>query len=122
MKVYCDSKTTISIAHNPVHQNETKHVEVDKHYIKEKIESDEICMTYVPTKHVADIFTKGLHRSDFEIFVDKLGMMNIHQLEKECRKPIRLFVIVFSLGIWFFSCFISSYLFPCLVEEIIKIK
>jgi len=36
MKVYCDNKVAISIAHNPVLHDRTKHVEVDKHFIKER--------------------------------------------------------------------------------------
>lgn len=35
-------------------------------------------MTYIPMKQqVANIFTKGLYRSNFKILVDKLGIMNI---------------------------------------------
>ena len=29
MKLYCDNKATINIAHNPVQHDRTKHVEVD---------------------------------------------------------------------------------------------
>ena len=39
IKVYCDNKSAIAIAHNPVLHDRTKHVEVDKHFIKEKIDS-----------------------------------------------------------------------------------
>lgn len=61
IKVYWDNKATISIAHNPVLHDRTKHVEVDKHFIKEKIDSGEICMSYVPTTNqVADVLTKSL--------------------------------------------------------------
>ena len=42
MKLYCDNKVAISIAHNPVLHNQTKHVEVEKHFIKEKIERDSL--------------------------------------------------------------------------------
>ncbi|RVW85752.1 Retrovirus-related Pol polyprotein from transposon TNT 1-94 [Vitis vinifera] len=45
--MYCDNKTMVSILHNLVHHDRTKHVEVDRHFIKEKIEQGEICMTYV---------------------------------------------------------------------------
>lgn len=38
MKLYCDNKAAITIAHNPANHDRTKHVEVDKHFIKEKIE------------------------------------------------------------------------------------
>ena len=45
----CDNKTAIDIAKNPIHHNKTKHVEIDRHFIKEKIEEGVIKLTYVPT-------------------------------------------------------------------------
>ncbi|PON84400.1 hypothetical protein TorRG33x02_198600 [Trema orientale] len=78
MKLYCDNKAAISISHNPMFHDRTKHVEVDKHFIKEKIEAGEICIVYLPTsEQVADILTKGLPRSTFEKLEDKLGLFNI---------------------------------------------
>lgn len=35
MSLYCDNKATISIAHNPIQHNRTKHIEMDCHFIKE---------------------------------------------------------------------------------------
>jgi hypothetical protein len=37
MRLYCDNKVAISIAHNPVQRDRTKHVEIDRHFIKEKL-------------------------------------------------------------------------------------
>ena len=39
MRLYCDSKSAINIAHNPMQHNRTKHIEVDRHFIKEKLDS-----------------------------------------------------------------------------------
>ena len=63
MKVFCDNKAIIAIAHNPVLHDRTKHVEVDKHFIKEKLEEWLIYMPYIPTnEQVIDILTKGLSK------------------------------------------------------------
>ena len=61
MRMYCDNKAAIAIAHNPVFHDRTKHVEVDKHFIKEKIEEGIICMPYIPTsEQIADVLSKGV--------------------------------------------------------------
>lgn len=78
MKVYCDNKAAIAIAHNPVLHERTKHVEVDKHFIKEKLDSGLICMPYISSDdQTADILTKGLHRRQFIRLVNKLSMEDI---------------------------------------------
>lgn len=77
MELYCDNKAAISIAHNLVHHYRTKHVEVDRHFIKEKIEDGKIWMVYVLSQQTANILTKGLPRQGFEDIVNKLGMINI---------------------------------------------
>ena len=78
MKLYCDNKAAISVAHNPVLHDHTKHVEVDKHFIKEKVDNGLVCMTYIPTEEqVTDVFTKGLHKRQFDFLVGKLAMEDI---------------------------------------------
>ena len=79
MKLFCDNKAAISIANNPVQHDRTKHMEVDQHFIKEKLESGVIYIPFIPTtQQVAGVFTKGLLRWGFEFFVSKLGMINIY--------------------------------------------
>ena len=78
MKLYCDK---ISVARNPVLHDRAKHVEVDKHFIKEKIDNGLVCMTYIPTEEqVADVFTKGLHKRQLNFLVGKLAMEDIFKL------------------------------------------
>ena len=59
IQLQCDNQSAISIAHNPVQHDRTKHVEVDRHFIKEKIEDNIITINYIPTgQQLADVFTK----------------------------------------------------------------
>ena len=79
MRLYCDNKSAISIAHNPVQHDRTKHIEIDRHFIKEKLESGLICTPYVSTNdQLADVLTKGLSGPVFESIISKLGMENIY--------------------------------------------
>ncbi|RVW63221.1 Retrovirus-related Pol polyprotein from transposon RE1 [Vitis vinifera] len=76
MKMFCDNQSTISIAKNPVHHDRTKHVEIDRHFIKEKIEEGIIKMLYVPTcLQTADILTKALPRKVFDDLSSKPGLI-----------------------------------------------
>ena len=80
MRIYYDNKAAINISHNPIHHDRTKHVEVDHHFIKEKIDKGTICITYVPTSEQAtDLLTKGLGKSLFEKLVGKLGMYDLYR-------------------------------------------
>ena len=81
MKMFCDNQSTISIAKNPVHHDRTKHVEIDRHFVKEKIEADIISLQYIPTnQQIADILTKAVPRKIFEDLNSKLGLLNIYNL------------------------------------------
>ena len=39
MMIYCDNKATTNIAHNLMHHDRTKHVEIDWHFIKGKTDN-----------------------------------------------------------------------------------
>jgi len=47
-------------------------------YIKEKLDSGQICIPYVSSQDLADFLTKGLNNNNFEMIVSKLGMENAY--------------------------------------------
>ena len=70
MKLYCDNKSAIDITHNLVQHDRTKHVEVDKHFIKEKLDSGLICTPFVSIKgQLVDVLTKELSRTAFQSII-----------------------------------------------------
>ena len=79
MKLCCDNNSAISIAHNLVQHDRTKHVEVDKHFIKEKLDNKLICTPFVTSKNqLADMLTKGVDQSIFHNITCKLVLKDIY--------------------------------------------
>jgi len=79
MRLYCENKVAISIAHNPVQHDWTKHVEIDRHFIKEKLRESIICTPYVKTgEQLVDILTKGVSSSVLHSALSKPGMQDIY--------------------------------------------
>ena len=49
--IWCDNIGVNSLAQNPVFHQRTKHIDIDTHFIREKVMSGEIDTRYVPTEH-----------------------------------------------------------------------
>ena len=79
MKLYCDNKSAIDIAHNSAQHDRTKHVEIDRHFIKEKLEAGIIIFPFVKSKdQLADVLTKVVASKVFIDSIVKFGMGDIH--------------------------------------------
>ena len=64
--VYCDNISAVYMASNLVQHGRTKHIEIDIHFVREKVALGEVRVLHVPTSaQFADIFTKGLPNASF---------------------------------------------------------
>jgi hypothetical protein len=71
--VYCDNVSAVYMAANPVHHRRTKHIEIDIHFVREKVALGHVRVLHVPSSHqFADIMTKGLPVQLFTEFKSSL--------------------------------------------------
>lgn len=76
--VYCDNTSAINISKNPVQHSRTKHIDIRHHFIRELVENKTIKLEHVATEvQHADIFTKSLDATRFELLRKTIGVCKI---------------------------------------------
>jgi hypothetical protein len=73
--VYCDNISAVYLSGNPIQHQRTKHIEMDIHFVGEKVAKGQVHVLHVPSRYqIADIFTKGLPQQLFDDFKNSLNI------------------------------------------------
>ena len=81
MTLVCDNQAALHIASNLVFHERTKHIEVDYHFIQEKIASGCMVTSFVNSSdQLANIFTKSLQGPRIQYICNKLGAYDLYAL------------------------------------------
>ncbi|KAI5328014.1 hypothetical protein L3X38_027410 [Prunus dulcis] len=91
--IFCDNKAVIAIAQNPVQHDCTKHVEVDRHFIKQKFERRRHTQNFTGHLHMA------LKDAGTNVFIDDDELRRGEDISAElvwANEMSRISVIVFS--------------------------
>jgi hypothetical protein len=73
--IMCDNQGAIALAKNPVYHARTKHIEVQHHFVQEKVARGAIILEYCPTEDMlADVLTKALARERHERLTSNIGI------------------------------------------------
>ena len=84
--IYCDNISVVYLSENSVHHGRTKHVELDVHFVREKVAVGDVRVLHVPTRQqLANIRTKGLPTSMFDEFCSSLSVVPDAQTAGGCQ-------------------------------------
>lgn len=70
------TRIQVCLATNPVYHARTKHIELDVHFIREKVLNKQVEIRYVPSEwNIVDVLTKPLAYNFFNCYRDKLNVV-----------------------------------------------
>jgi hypothetical protein len=76
--LWCDNIGATFLASNPQFHARTKYIEIDYHFVRERVQSNQLQVKFVCSKdQIADCFTKPLPLPHFEFLRAKLNVIQI---------------------------------------------
>jgi hypothetical protein len=72
-----DSTWAISIARDPIKYELTKHIGVDAHFMRSKVQNCVVALHYVPSElQLVDFFTKAQTHDHHQFYLSKFSVVN----------------------------------------------
>jgi len=79
MRLYYDNQTVVYIAENYIFHERTKHIEVDRYLICQKIEENIVQARHLSSSHqLANLLTKSIKKIRVNFIRDKLDMYDVY--------------------------------------------
>ena len=73
--IFENNQGCITLAKNPAYHAKTKHIDIQHHFIWEKVEDKEIDLVYCKTEDmIADMLMKPVTRDKLQKFCNRLGL------------------------------------------------
>ncbi|KAE8679209.1 Retrovirus-related Pol polyprotein from transposon TNT 1-94 [Hibiscus syriacus] len=103
VSLFCDSQSAFHLARNPTFHSRIKHIRVQYHFIREKVEEGTVDMQKIHTKdNIADFMTKAINANKFTWCRSSCGMSETCDL---------LYPIAVFRNTWHFThCNISNFI------------
>jgi hypothetical protein len=74
--ILCDNQSFIMMIESPLFHDNTKHIEIRYHYIRDMVQKGDVKLQYVGTdEQVAGVLTKRLSHVKFDYFRDNIGVV-----------------------------------------------
>jgi len=84
--IYCNNQSCIKLYENIVFHDQSKHIDIKYHHLKDCVLRRIMLLEYIPKKEQdVDILTKALSRCKLEFHGDRIGVFdNPFLVEREC--------------------------------------